>query len=123
MEDLYIVQTGGWGGDVGGCLVDPNEGILWSHVSSDRDWLRQDLTESFGRRADLQARYPGGINFIEVAPGTATNVEAIGHRKVSRAEAERLAKVDEPRRGSGCHRLRNILHRYIDEAFARLAPR
>lgn len=55
---LYVVELGKpWALDIAGALMTPWGETLFSHVSSNADWLRRDLTENFGRDTKLAARF------------------------------------------------------------------
>lgn len=58
--DLAVVVTGNYGSDLLGGLFAPTGEVLYSHVSSSIGWLKADLTNNFGRRAELDAKYPQG---------------------------------------------------------------
>jgi len=59
MNKVYVViNRASWGDNVSGTLVTPERGPMWSHVSSDLDWLKGDLTDRFGaRRAELASMF------------------------------------------------------------------
>lgn len=59
-------QQSSFGDDVGGILVDPYNGeVLYSHISSNIDWLKLDLTTNFpDRRRELNAKYPEGYEVV-----------------------------------------------------------
>lgn len=63
---VYIVVEGRSPfGDVTGVLVTVEDGPLWSHSSSDIEWLRNDLTTTFpDRKALLDERYPDGYDVV-----------------------------------------------------------
>lgn len=66
---LYVVELGKpWAGDIAGVLMTPWGEVLSSHVSSNSDWLRQDLTENFGSPAKLAARF-GAYDVVHVPLG------------------------------------------------------
>jgi hypothetical protein len=55
---LYVVELGKpWALDIAGVLMTPWGETLFSHVSSNADWLRRDLTENFGRATKLASRF------------------------------------------------------------------
>lgn len=55
---LYVVELQRWGrGDITGSLMTPWGETLYTHVSSSPEWLRRDLTESFGRATQLASRF------------------------------------------------------------------
>lgn len=57
---VYVCVTGSNGHDVAGTLLLDSGEAPWGHMSSSREWLRLDLTENFGRREELERRYPDG---------------------------------------------------------------
>ena len=63
---VYIVVLGHSAlGDIDGVLVTVEDGPLWSHMSSDIEWLRNDLTTTFtDRKATLEAKYPDGYDVV-----------------------------------------------------------
>lgn len=67
---VYVVELGKpWGLDVAGVLMTPWGETLFSHVSSNSDWLRRDLTENFGRATKLASRF-GAYDVVHVPLGT-----------------------------------------------------
>lgn len=50
-----------WAPDVAGSLNTEDGEVLYSHVSSSREWLEADLTRNFRREAELAAKYPDGF--------------------------------------------------------------
>jgi hypothetical protein len=58
--DLAVVVTQDLVGDLAGALLAPTGEVLFSHVSSSIGWLQSDLTNNFGRRDKLDAKYPQG---------------------------------------------------------------
>lgn len=66
---VYVVELGKpWGLDVAGVLMTPWGETLFSHVSSNSDWLRRDLTENFGRGTKLASRF-GAYDVVHVPLG------------------------------------------------------
>lgn len=66
---VYVVELGKpWGLDVAGVLMTPWGEALFSHVSSNSDWLRRDLTENFGRATKLASRF-GAYDVVHVPLG------------------------------------------------------
>lgn len=66
---VYVVELGKpWGLDVAGVLMTPWGETLFSHVSSNSDWLRRDLTENFGRATKLASRF-GAYDVVHVPLG------------------------------------------------------
>lgn len=58
MTKLYAVETGEFGpSDIAGVLITMEGEVVASHVSSSRDWLRDDLTKNFGRDKELAERF------------------------------------------------------------------
>lgn len=57
--------------DVQGVLLDHEGEALWSHHSSSRTWLENDLTKATRRAEVLRERYPDGYNLVwaEARPG------------------------------------------------------
>lgn len=66
---VYVVELGKpWGIDIAGVLMTPWGETLFSHVSSNSDWLRRDLTENFGRATKLASRF-GAYDVVHVPLG------------------------------------------------------
>lgn len=65
MAVLTIEYTSkAWKPDVSGRLVAEDGTVLYHHISSSLDWLRQDLTSNFGRAAKLAESYPEGVQIV-----------------------------------------------------------
>lgn len=62
MTTPLIIRSHAFGpADFVGTLYEADGSVIYSHVSSSLDWLRRDLTESFGRKAALAERFPEGF--------------------------------------------------------------
>lgn len=53
-----------WAPDIAGSLCESEGKILYSHVSSSKDWLLQDLTVNFKRNEKLLEWYPEGFEIV-----------------------------------------------------------
>jgi hypothetical protein len=64
---LYAVEMGHpWAGDIAGALITANGERLATHVSSTPSFLLADLTQNFGRGAELTKRF-GQFTVVYVA--------------------------------------------------------
>jgi hypothetical protein len=64
---LYAVEMGHpWAGDIAGALITADGERLATHVSSTPAFLLADLTQNFGRGAELAARF-GQFTVVYVA--------------------------------------------------------
>lgn len=76
MRTLYAVVGPPEDGDRAAALVDGETGeCIYSHISSSRWWAEQDVTKSFGRDYELQARYPDGYEVVVLDSWTAAPAE------------------------------------------------
>lgn len=76
---LYVVELGKpWSLDVAGALITPWGETLFTHMSSNADWLRRDLTENFGRATKLAARF-GAYDVVYVGLDDEIPAEIAAH--------------------------------------------
>lgn len=70
MTKLYVVALGRFGADdISGVLITGNGEGIHQHVSSSIGWLVADLTSHFGRKAELEQRYPDGYEIVTIDLG------------------------------------------------------
>lgn len=67
MITLYAVEMGHpWAGDIAGALITAQGERLATHVSSTPSFLLADLTQNYGRGAELAARF-GNFTVVYVS--------------------------------------------------------
>jgi len=83
-------------GDRPGCLVDGTTGeVIYQHFSSSKCWALQDVTTSFGRKYELERRYPEGYRVVELDSWNDAP-EDVRQRNDEWARAHRDAPTEEP---------------------------